>query len=232
MRTFGTPEFLFLLGALRWTILLTAIAFSVGIVGGLLVAVARTSPLRWLRWLSAAYIQVFQGTPVLMQLFVVYYGLAVLFGLRIDAWSAIVIAFTLYASAFLGEIWRGFIQALPEGQWMAARSLALPWHLQMRLVILPQALRHSIPATVGFLVQLIKSTSVASIIGFVELTRAGQLMTNVTFQPLVVYPVVALLYFMMCWPLSLFGLHLERSRSRNKTDKVQTAVALTTPGQG
>ena len=115
---------------------------------------------------------------------------------------------------------------------MAARSLALPWHLQMRLVILPQALRHSIPATVGFLVQLIKSTSVASIIGFVELTRAGQLMTNVTFQPLVVYPVVALLYFMMCWPLSLFGLHLERSRSRNKTDKVQTAVALTTPGQG
>lgn len=213
MRTFGTSEFLFLLAALRWTVLLTLIAFAVGIVGGLLLAVARTSPSRWLRWIAAAYIQLFQGTPVLMQLFVVYYGLAVLFGLKIEAWPAVVIAFTLYASAFLGEIWRGFIQALPAGQWMAARSLALPWHLQLALIILPQALRQSIPATVGFLVQLIKSTSVASIIGFVELTRAGQLMTNVTFQPLVVYPVVALLYFLICWPLSMIGLRLERKQT-------------------
>jgi polar amino acid transport system permease protein len=228
MRTFGYPEFVFLLAALRWTILLTAIAFAVGMVGGLVIAVARTSPWRWLRWLSAAYIQVFQGTPVLMQLFVVYYGIAVIFGLRIEAWSAVVIAFTLYASAFLGEIWRGFIQALPAGQWMAARALALPWHLQMRLIILPQALRQSIPATVGFLVQLIKSTSVASIIGFVELTRAGQLMTNVTFQPMIVYPIVALLYFLMCWPLSMLGLRLERSRAGGAKDKPRPLAPLAT----
>jgi polar amino acid transport system permease protein len=227
MRSFGESEFLFLLAALRWTVLLTIIAFAVGLAGGLVVAVARISPWRWMRWLASAYIQVFQGTPVLMQLFVVYYGIAVLFGLRIEAWPAVVIAFTLYASAFLGDIWRGFIQALPEGQWMAARALALPWHLQVGLIILPQALRQSIPATVGFLVQLIKSTSVASIIGFVELTRAGQLMTNVTFEPLVVYPIVALLYFLMCWPLSIIGLRLEKSRHGGAKGRMPPTVLTT-----
>jgi polar amino acid transport system permease protein len=216
MREFGSGEFLFLLAALRWTVLLTLVAFSAGMAGGLLLAVARVSPWRWLRFMAAAYIQVFQGTPVLMQLFLVYYGIAVLTGLKIDAWPAVAIAFTLYASAFLAEIWRGFIQALPNGQWLAARSLALPWHLQMALIILPQALRQSIPATIGFLVQLIKSTAIASLIGFVELTRAGQLMANVTFQPLVVYPIVAIIYFMVCWPLSLLGLHLEKTRSASR----------------
>lgn len=217
MREFGSGEFLFLLAALRWTVLLTLVAFLAGIAGGLLLAVARVSPWRWLRLMAAAYIQVFQGTPVLMQLFLVYYGLAVLLGVRIDAWPAVAVAFTLYASAFLAEIWRGFIQGLPTGQWLAARSLALPWHLQMALIILPQALRQSIPATIGFLVQLIKSTSIASLIGFVELTRAGQLMANVTFQPLVVYPIVAFIYFMICWPLSLLGLHLEKANAARRT---------------
>lgn len=216
MREFGSGEFMFLLAALRWTVLLTVVAFLAGIVGGLLLVVARVSPWRWLRLMAAAYIQLFQGTPVLMQLFLVYYGMAVLMGVRIDAWPAVAIAFTLYASAFLAEIWRGFIQALPIGQWQAARSLALPWHLQMVLIILPQALRQSIPATIGFLVQLIKSTSIASLIGFVELTRAGQLMANVTFQPLVVYPIVALIYFMICWPLSLMGLHLEKANAARR----------------
>ena len=99
-------------------------------------------------------------------------------------------AFTMYAAAFLGEIWRGAIEAIPRQQWEAAAALPLSPAAQLRHVILPQAFRIAIPPTVGFLVQLIKGTSIASIIGFVELTRAGQLIVNVTFQPMIVYPIV------------------------------------------
>jgi polar amino acid transport system permease protein len=209
-RDFGWSEFLFLLGALRWTIVLSLIAFIGGGVGGLVLAIARTSSHAVLRWLAAAYIGVIQGTPVLMQLFLAYYGLAVLTGLRIDPWPAVTLAFTLYAAAFLGEIWRGAIQAIPRQQWEAAAAIPLAPVAQLRYVILPQAFRIAIPPTVGFLVQLIKGTSIASIIGFVELTRAGQLIVNVTFQPMFVYPVVAVLYFALCWPISLVALRLER----------------------
>jgi polar amino acid transport system permease protein len=154
--------------------------------------------------------QLFQGTPVLMQLFLVYYGLPVLLNVHFDAWAAAALVFTLYSGAFLGEIWRGSIQAIPRTQWEASASLSLGYLQQLRHVILPQAMRISIPPTVGFLVQLIKGTSVAAIIGFVELTRAGQLMVNVTFKPMIVYPLVAMLYFAICWPLSILSRNLER----------------------
>lgn len=209
-RDFDWSAFLYLLGALRWTVVLSAIAFVGGGVCGLLLALARTSPYRFVRWTAAAYIGVVQGTPVLMQLFLAYYGLAVITGLRIDPWPAVSLAFTLYAAAFLGEIWRGAIQAIPRQQWEAAAAIPLAPMAQLRHVILPQAMRIAIPPTVGFLVQLIKGTSIASIIGFVELTRAGQLIVNVTFQPMIVYPVVAALYFTLCWPMSLAALRLER----------------------
>jgi len=209
-RDFDWPAFLFLLGALRWTVVLSLIAFLGGGIGGLLLALDRTSPYRLLRWIAAGYIGLVQGTPVLMQLFLAYYGLAVLTGLRIDPWPAVTLAFTLYAAAFLGEIWRGAIQAIPRQQWEAAAALPLSPLAQLRHVIIPQATRIAIPPTVGFLVQLIKGTSIASIIGFVELTRAGQLIVNVTFQPMIVYPIIAALYFALCWPMSLLALRLER----------------------
>jgi polar amino acid transport system permease protein len=209
-RDFGWPEFLFVLGAVRWTVLLSLVAFAGGAAGGLVLALMRTAPLRPLKWFAAAYIGVIQGTPLLMQLFLAFYGLAVLTGVRIDPWPAAMLAFTLYASAFLGEIWRGAIQAIPRQQWEAAAALPLSPAAQLVHVILPQAFRIAIPPTVGFLVQLVKGTSIASIIGFVEVTRAGQLMVNVTFQPMIVYPIVAVLYFALCWPMSLWALRLER----------------------
>jgi polar amino acid transport system permease protein len=209
-RPFAIPEFLFLLAAVRWTLLLSLIAVAGGSIVGLIIATLRILPFRAARWPATAYIQVFQGTPVLMQLFVAYYGLAVVFNLQVDAWPAVTLAFTLYSGAFLGEIWRGAIQAIAPTQWEAARSLALKFPVQLWFVILPQAVRISIPSTVGFIVQLIKSTSVAAIIGFVELTRAGQLMTSATFRPMIVYPVVAALYFIICWPLSRLSQNLER----------------------
>jgi polar amino acid transport system permease protein len=210
MRTFGSAEFLFVLGAVRWTLLLSLVAFIGGIAFGFVIALARISRFAVLRLLASGYIQLFQGTPVLIQLFIAYYGVAVLFGVKVDEWTAVSLTFTLYSAAFLGEIWRGAIQAIPRQQWESAECISLSYFAQMRYVILPQAFRISIPPTVGFLVQLVKSTSVAAIIGFVELTRAGQLMTNVTFEPMTVYPIVAVLYFMMCWPLSQLSQLLER----------------------
>ena len=119
-RTFGIAEFLYILAALRWTLLLSLIAFLGGGVVGFVVAILRTTQSRALRLLTAGYIQLFQGTPVLMQLFLFYYGLAVLYDVQVDAWPAVTLAFTLYAGAFLGEIWRGSIQAIPRTQWEAS----------------------------------------------------------------------------------------------------------------
>jgi len=208
-RSFGTAEFLFLLEAIPSTLLLSLGALAGGAIVGLFVAILRIVPSRPLRWLATGYIGLFQGTPVLMQLFVTYYGLAVLFRIQVDAWPAVLLCFSLYSGAFLGEIWRGSIEAIPRAQWEAAECLSLSFPKQLWYVILPQAARISIPPTVGFAVQLIKNTSIAAIIGFVELTRAGQLMTNATFEPMIVYPIVAALYFILCWPLSLLAQTLE-----------------------
>lgn len=208
-RDFGANELVFLLAALRWTVALTLVAFVGGGVGGFVVAMMRVSRVPAVRTLASVYVMLLQGTPLLMQLFLAFYGLAVLTGVRLDPWPAVALAFTLYAAAFLGDIWRGTIEAIPRTQWEAASALALPRWQAMRHVILPQAARIAIPPTVGFLVQLIKNTSVAAIVGFVELTRAGQLMVNVTFQPMVVYPLVAALYFVVCWPISFAAGRLE-----------------------
>lgn len=205
----GHDEFVFLLIGLKWTVVLSAVGFVCGCIAGLGVALARVSGIPLLERLTAGYIAVFQGTPLLMQLFVTYYGLA-LVGLMLDAWVAVAIGLTLHASAYLGEIWRGSIEAVPRGQTEAAKALSLRYISRMRDVILPQALRISLHATVGFLVQLIKGTSLASIVGFTELTRAGNIISNQIFQPLTVFGVVGILYFLMCCPLTILGARLER----------------------
>jgi polar amino acid transport system permease protein len=208
MRSLTTPEFIFLLKGLQWTILLSVVGLACGAVAGLLIALARTSHVALFRRATAGYIGLFQGTPLLMQLFVTYYGLA-LMGLNLDAWLAVAIGFTLHASAFLGEIWRGSIEAIAPGQTEAANALGIRYFPRMRYVILPQAVRISLPATIGFLVQLVKGTSLAAIVGFTELARAGSIVANQTFAPLLVYGVVGILYFLICWPLSIWGSRIE-----------------------
>ncbi|MCG6883263.1 MAG: amino acid ABC transporter permease, partial [Silicimonas sp.] len=138
------------------------------------------------------------------QIFLVYFGFAVL-RLPIDPLLAASVALALHASAYLGEIWRGSIDAVPRGQSEAATALALSYPQRMRYVVLPQPLRIATPPTVGFLVQLIKGTSPASIIGFTELARAGQIVNNATFSPLLVFGTIGILYLSMCWPLSLLA---------------------------
>lgn len=209
MASIGPNEFFFLLQGLKWTLALTIIGFIGGGVFGLCVALARVADSLAIQRASTAFIAVFQGTPLLMQLFVVYYGVA-LAGLNVDAWVAVAIAFTLHASAFLGEIWRGGIQAVPKGQTEAANALGLHYISRMKDVVLPQAFKISLPATIGFLVQLIKGTSLAAIVGFVELSRAGQIVSNQTFRPLTVFAIVGIMYFLICWPLSLWGAGVEK----------------------
>ncbi|MGH8810268.1 MAG: amino acid ABC transporter permease, partial [Noviherbaspirillum sp.] len=133
-----------------------------------------------------------------------------LFGIEVPSWVAAGIALTLFTSAYLAEIWRGCVEAIARGQWEASASLAMNYVEQMRHVILPQALRIAIPPTVGFSVQVVKGTAVTSIIGFVELTKAGSMITNASFQPFTVYGLVALMYFCLCFPLSLYAQRLER----------------------
>jgi len=209
MRTFGPNDFLFILAAARWTLALSLIAFIGGAIGGLVVALSRTSDIRWLRNAAAAFIQLFQGTPLLLQLFLIFFGAPVL-GFDINPWVAAGVALVLNSSAFLGQIWRGCIEAIPRGQWEAADSLSLSYRDRMRDVILPQAIRIAVAPTVGYMVQIIKGTSLAAIIGFTEITRAGQIINNATFQPLIVFSVVAAIYFVLCWPLSLVAAAIER----------------------
>lgn len=195
--------------AARWTVMLSLVAFVGGGLVGLLLLVARLAKPRQAGMLVAAYVQLFQGTPLLMQLFLAYFGMA-LFGVNVPAWLAAAVALTLYTSAFLTEIWRGCVNAVPKGQWEAAQSLAMSFSEQLRHVVLPQALRVAIPPTVGFAVQVVKGTALASVIGFIELTKAGTMITNATFRPFVVYSCVALMYFALCYPISAWSRSLER----------------------
>lgn len=208
-----------LLLAARWTVVLSLVAFiGGGLVGALLLvgrlSAARSAPgaqkaARMVRRALDGYVLLFQGTPLLMQLFLAYFGLA-LFGINVPAWVAAGVALTLYTSAYLAEIWRGCVDAIPKGQWEAAQSLALNFGEQLRYIVLPQAVRIAVPPTVGFLVQVIKGTALASVIGFIELTKAGTMITNATFKPFVVYSCVALMYFALCFPVSLYARKLER----------------------
>ena len=213
MRTFGFPEFMFILEAARWTLALSAIAFVGGALLGLVIALARTSENGAARALAIGFIELFQGTPLLLQLFLIFFG-APVFGVDINPWVAAGIALVLNSAAFLGEIWRGCIEAVPRGQSEAALALNLGWGARMRDVVLPQAFKIALAPTVGYLVQIVKGTSLAAIIGFTEVTRAGQIINNATFQPLEVFATVAAIYFVICWPLSLLAARMERRRAR------------------
>jgi polar amino acid transport system permease protein len=213
MRTFGFPEFLYILEAARWTLALSAIAFIGGSLLGIAIALCRVADGRLPRVASAGFIRIFQGTPLLLQLFLVFFGLPLL-GVDVSPLLAAGVALTRYAAAFLAEIWRGCVDAVPRGQWEASSALGLNFLLQMQYVILPQAFKIALAPTVGYFVQVIKGTSLAAIIGFTEVTRAGQIINNATFEPLKVFSTVAAIYFLICWPLSLLAAWMERRRAR------------------
>ncbi len=215
MNQLGANHLLYLLIAAQWTVLLSLIAFAGGSVLGLAIALVRVSKLGALRGLASGYIQLVQGTPLLILLFLSYFGLGII-GLKLVPLVAAGISLTLYAGAFLGEIWRGCIEAVPKTQWEASDCLGLNRVQQYAYVILPQAVRIAIPPTVGFMVQIVKNTSLASVIGFVELARAGQIVNNSTFEPFAIFSCVAAIYFALCYPLSVASRYLERKANAGR----------------
>jgi polar amino acid transport system permease protein len=209
MLQFSSVHVAYLLQAALWTIALSLMAFAGGGLFGFVVALCRTSRSPLLRRTAGAYIQIVQGIPLLVVLFIAYFGLSIA-GFKLSPLFAAAVSFTVYCAAFLGEIWRGCIEAVPKTQWEAAECLGFSRFQQLQKVVLPQAAKIAIPPTVGFMVQIVKNTSLASIIGFVDLSRAGQLINNSTFQPFTVFGCVALIYFCICYPLSSLSKHLER----------------------
>ncbi|OAK62295.1 amino acid ABC transporter permease [Variovorax paradoxus] len=210
--TFMPAEhFGFLLMGAWGTLQLSALAFIGGGLIGLAVALARVSPVKAVRVAAAGYIQVIQGTPLLVLMGVCFFGPNIAGIGSVPALAAAALAITVYASAFLGEIWRGCIQAVPRSQWEAAECLALTRIERMRRVILPQALRIATPPTVGFLVQIIKNTSIASlVVGYAELSYNAKVLNNSTFQPFLYFGCAVVLYFILCYPLSRWSRALER----------------------
>jgi polar amino acid transport system permease protein len=214
-------HFEFLLIAALWTVLLSAISLVGGGALGAVLALCRISPRRYVRILAGLYIQLIQGTPLLVIIFLGYFGLPAI-GFSIPPLPAAGVALSIYVSAYLADIWRSALGSVAKAQWEAAECLALTPTQRMIHVILPQAVRIATPPTVGFVVQLIKNTSLASAVGIVELTRAGQIINNSIFQPFSVYLLVAAQYFAMCYPISILSRRLEKRRGfrGNRTSAV------------
>ena len=198
-----------LLLAARWTVLLSLIAFiGGGVVAGILILIRMTNN-KFLSFLIKIYVEIFQGTPLLMQLYLAFFGLSLL-GIDINEWTAASLALTLFTSAFLCEIWTGCLNSVPKGQWEASKTMGLNYYQTMIHVIIPQTIRVATAPTVGFSVQVVKGTALASIIGFIELTKAGTMLNNATFEPFKVFTIVAILYFLICYPLTRYSKYLER----------------------
>jgi polar amino acid transport system permease protein len=200
---------LLLLQGLGNTVLLCVAGLGLGLLIALFVGLARTARARWLAWPAAAYIEVVRDSPLLMQLYLVFFALPLL-GLNVPILAAGIAALMINSSAFMAEIVRAGIQSVGRDQWDAARALGMGYLQIMRRVVLPQAIRVMIPPGVGLLIGLIKDSSIVSVISYLELTRVGQILTEKTFLSFQVFGIVAALYFLLCYPLSRLARWTER----------------------
>jgi polar amino acid transport system permease protein len=192
------------------TVLLSLAAIATGTLLGLVVAAVRTSRIPVLAQLARGYLEVFRGTPLLIQMLFLYFGAAYLGLVGITVFGAALLALTLYQGAYIAEIFRAGIEAVPRGQWEAARVLGLPRFQTFLSVILPQTRAIVLPPLVGQYLSLIKDTSIAVVIGYVELVRQGQAVIDRVGDPATSYVAVAVLYFVICYPLSLLVRRMER----------------------
>ena len=216
-----------LLEATQFTIYLSLFAFFGGGVVGIVIALLRIYPSQKSKTGAVAYIWLFQSVPLLMLLFLFGLGVPRLFGQNVDPWIAAIGALTLYTSAYLADVWRGSIEAVPKGQWEGARSLGFGFFKTLQLVIAPQAIRNALAPTVGFMVQIIKGTSLAFIIGFHDLMSVGKRWANAPVngtEPFVIFPLMALIYFCLCFPLTAFSKQLERKFGSVSKQDLPTAV--------
>lgn len=193
------------------TIVLLLLSGAIGTAVGVIFGVLRSAPLAPVRWVAAVYTNVIRGIPILVILFFLYYAIPLMFPYATFSQGVTaVIGLTVYAGAYMAEIFRGSIQAIPNGQQEAAAALGMHYGQRMRYVILPQALKIAVPPAIGFLIALVKASSLVSVIGYTDLTRAGRIVTSQNHAPLATYIVVAALYFVISFPLSRLGRWYER----------------------
>lgn len=193
----GASNLRFLLGGLSDTVLVSLCAMGVSVLLGLGVALAGLSRSPWLKAVNRVYVEVFRAIPLLVLLLWVFYGLPVLVGVQLSVFATGVLAMSLSDSAFEAEIFRAGIQSVPHGQLEAARSLGLPWALQMRLVVLPQALKVILPALGNQFVYVLKMSSLISVIGLSELTRKANELNVNEYRPLEIYTLLVLEYLLL-----------------------------------
>jgi polar amino acid transport system permease protein len=210
VRALQLGDIVFMLTATLTTIELSLIAITGGLLLGVIVGICRSSTVRGVNILARVYVELFRGIPILLQIFMFYYGLKI-FAIQMPALLSASMAFVFNVAANVGETLRGIILSIPKSQWEAGACLGLPYLAQLRYVILPQVVRAAIPPSIGIMVGLIKDTSLASIIGFVELTRSGALIMAVTMNPYTAFPVIAAIYFLVCFPLTQTSRWLEKA---------------------
>ena len=192
------------------TIQITAISVAIGLVIGMFVGVARVSNIRPLRWLAAVYVDFLRGTPLLVQIFLIYFALPVLLGNRVDPFIAAITACGINSGAYIAEIFRAGIQAIDDGQMEAGRSLGMTWWQTMWYINIPQAFRNIVPPLGNEFIALLKDSSLVSVIGFEELTRRGQLIIARTYGSLEIWICVAIIYLIMTLTISRFVAFLEK----------------------
>ncbi len=192
------------------TIQITAISVGLGLIIGMFVGIARISNVRLLRVLSAIYIDFLRGTPLLVQIFLIYFALPVILGQRVDPFLAAITACGINSGAYIAEIFRAGIQAIDEGQMEAGRSLGMTWVQTMRYIIVPQAFKNIVPPLGNEFIALLKDSSLVSVIGFEELTRRGQLIIARTYGSLEIWITVAIIYLIMTLTISRLVAYLEK----------------------
>ncbi|MDD6383535.1 MAG: amino acid ABC transporter permease [Selenomonadaceae bacterium] len=197
------------------TIKITALSVALGVIIGLFVGIARISRFKILRVLSAIYVDFFRGTPLLVQIFLVYFALPVITGQRVDPFVAAIGSCGINSGAYVAEIFRAGFQSIDKGQMEAGRSLGMTWVQTMRYIIVPQAFKRVIPPLGNEFIALLKDSSLVSVIGFEELTRRGQLIIAKTYGSLEIWISVAVIYLAMTLTISRFVAYLER---RYQTD--------------
>jgi len=212
VRALQFGDIVFMLTTTLTTIELSLIAIIGGLLLGVIIGICRSSNVRGVNILARVYVEFFRGIPILLQIFMFYYGLKI-FAIQMPALLSASMAFVFNVAANVGETLRGIILSIPKSQWEAGACLGLPYLAQLRYVILPQVVRAAIPPSIGIMVGLIKDTSLASIVGFVELTRSGALIMAVTMNPYTAFPFIAAIYFLVCFPLTQTSRWLEKALS-------------------
>ncbi|RTL73143.1 MAG: amino acid ABC transporter permease [Hyphomicrobiales bacterium] len=204
-------NFDFLMSGLQMTLLLSVITLVLAMLLGLVLALLDMAKYAPLRWVGVGFGEVIRNTPILVQLLWVYYVLPIVFGIRIEAFTALVVGLSVYQAAFISEVYRSGIQAVPKGHREAAQVLGLTPVQSFRRIVLPQAIRMTLPPLASNFVQLIKFSSLGAVISVNEITRRGMELSASTFRPLEIFTFIAVVYFFICWPLAM-GIRLWERR--------------------